>query len=40
MGGVVLDESATGATLFVEPPVALAMMSELRDLQREEAGRS
>lgn len=37
VGGVVLDESATGATLFVEPPLALQMMSELRELQREEA---
>lgn len=37
MGGVVVDESATGATLFVEPPLALEMMAELRDLQREEA---
>ncbi len=37
VGGVVLDESATGATLFVEPPVALELMGELRELQREEA---
>jgi len=37
VGGAVLDESATGATLFVEPPVALQMMSELRGLQREES---
>ncbi len=37
VGGAVLDESATGATLFVEPPVALQMMSELRELQREES---
>jgi len=37
VGGAVLDESATGATLFVEPPVALEMMAELRELQREEA---
>lgn len=36
VGGAVLDESATGATLFVEPPVALEMMGELRELQREE----
>ncbi len=36
VGGAVLDESATGATLFVEPPVALTMMSELRELRREE----
>ncbi|MBT8398803.1 MAG: hypothetical protein KJN92_17640, partial [Gemmatimonadetes bacterium] len=37
VGGVVMDESATGATLFVEPPVSLTMMGELRELQREEA---
>jgi DNA mismatch repair protein MutS2 len=36
VGGVVLDESATGATLFVEPPVALHLMNELRDLERQE----
>lgn len=36
VGGVVLDESATGATLFVEPPLALEIMAELRELQREE----
>ncbi len=36
VGGAVLDESATGATLFVEPPVALELMAELRELQREE----
>jgi DNA mismatch repair protein MutS2 len=36
VGGTVLDESATGATLFVEPPVASGLMSELRALQREE----
>jgi DNA mismatch repair protein MutS2 len=36
VGGSVLDESATGGTLFVEPPVASGLMSELRGLQREE----
>jgi len=36
VGGVVMDESATGATLFVEPPVALHLMNELRDLERQE----
>lgn len=36
VGGAVLDESATGATLFMEPPVAQEKMAELRDLQREE----
>lgn len=37
VGGVVLDESATGATLFVEPPVGLRLTGELRELEREEA---
>ncbi|TFH58391.1 MAG: endonuclease MutS2, partial [Gemmatimonadales bacterium] len=37
VGGAVLDESATGATLFIEPPIALELMGELRELQREEA---
>ena len=37
VGGVVMDESATGATLFVEPPVALHLMNELRELERQEA---
>lgn len=37
VGGAVLDESATGATLFMEPPLALEIMGELRELQREEA---
>lgn len=36
VGGVVHDESGTGATLFVEPPMAMASMNELRDLEREE----
>ena len=36
VGGVIHGESATGQTLFVEPPVALAMMAELRGLEREE----
>ncbi len=36
VGGVVHDESATGATVFVEPPLAMAHMNELRDLQRGE----
>jgi DNA mismatch repair protein MutS2 len=36
VGGAVLDESATGATLFVEPPVAAGLMNELRELEREE----
>jgi len=37
VGGIVHDESATGATLFVEPPVAVAMMNRLRELEAEEA---
>ncbi len=37
VGGIVHDESQTGATLFVEPPVALGLTNELRALEREEA---
>lgn len=37
VGGIVHDESHTGATLFVEPPMAIALMNELRGLEREEA---
>ena len=37
VGGIVHDESHTGATLFVEPPVALALTNELKGLEREEA---
>jgi DNA mismatch repair protein MutS2 len=37
VGGIVHDESATGATLFVEPPAAVAMMNRLRELEAEEA---
>ncbi len=37
VGGIVHDESASGATLFVEPPVAIDMMNRLRSLEREEA---
>jgi DNA mismatch repair protein MutS2 len=36
VGGIVHDESATGATLFVEPPVAVEMMNRLRELEAEE----
>jgi len=36
IGGIVHDESATGSTLFVEPPVAIRLMNELRALEREE----
>lgn len=37
VGGIVHDESHTGATLFVEPPVAMELMNQLRDLEREAA---
>ncbi|MEJ2206432.1 MAG: Smr/MutS family protein [Gemmatimonadota bacterium] len=37
VGGIVHDESHTGATLFVEPPLAIELMNRLRDLEREEA---
>ncbi|MSR37102.1 MAG: endonuclease MutS2, partial [Gemmatimonadetes bacterium] len=36
VGGIIHDESATGGTVFVEPPIAIALMNELRDLEREE----
>jgi DNA mismatch repair protein MutS2 len=37
VGGIVHDESQTGATLFIEPPVAIEATNRLRDLEREEA---
>jgi DNA mismatch repair protein MutS2 len=37
VGGIVHDESATGSTLFVEPPVAIEMMNQLRGLEAAEA---
>jgi DNA mismatch repair protein MutS2 len=37
VGGGVVDESATGATVFVEPPLAIELMNELGELKREEA---
>jgi len=37
VGGIVHDESDTGSTLFVEPPVGVERMNELRALQREES---
>ncbi|MBI4543727.1 MAG: endonuclease MutS2, partial [Gemmatimonadetes bacterium] len=37
MGGIVHDESATGNTLFIEPPVALELMNKLRELELAEA---
>ena len=36
VGGIIHDESATGGTVFVEPPIAIALMNELRDLERSE----
>ena len=36
VGGYVHDESASGATLFVEPPSAIELMNEIRSLEREE----
>ncbi len=33
VGGIVHDESATGATLFVEPPLALDLMNRVRELE-------
>ena len=37
LGGYVHDESATGATVYVEPPSAISMMNRIRELQRAEA---
>jgi DNA mismatch repair protein MutS2 len=37
VGGLVHDESASGNTLFVEPPVALELMNRLRELELAEA---
>ena len=36
VGGVIHGESATGATLFVEPPLALRLMNEMQELERDE----
>ena len=36
VGGIVHDESQTGGTLFVEPPMAIELTNELRGLEREE----
>ncbi len=33
VGGIVHDESATGGTLFVEPPLAIELMNRLRGLE-------
>ncbi len=37
VGGIVHGESGTGATLFIEPPVAIEMMNRLRELEAQEA---
>ncbi len=36
VGGIIHGESQTGATLFVEPPVAIEMMNRLRALEADE----
>ena len=36
VGGIVHDESQSGATLFVEPPMAMELMNQLRELERDE----
>ncbi len=36
VGGIVHDESATGTTLFVEPPVAIRLANEIRELEKAE----
>jgi DNA mismatch repair protein MutS2 len=37
VGGIVHGESQTGATLFIEPPIAIEMMNRLRELEGEES---
>jgi DNA mismatch repair protein MutS2 len=37
IGGIVHDESATGSTLFIEPPVAIELMNRLRELELAES---
>lgn len=37
VGGVVHGESGTGATLFIEPPLAIRLANDLQELEREEA---
>jgi DNA mismatch repair protein MutS2 len=37
VGGIVHGESATGSTLFIEPPLAIQSRNELHELEREES---
>jgi DNA mismatch repair protein MutS2 len=37
VAGLVHDESQTGATLYIEPQIAIEAMNQLRDLERDEA---
>jgi DNA mismatch repair protein MutS2 len=37
VGGIVHDESSTGQTLFIEPPIAIELMNQLRELEIAEA---
>ncbi|HUF12431.1 MAG TPA: endonuclease MutS2 [Longimicrobiales bacterium] len=37
VGGIVHDESGTGATLFIEPPIAIELMNRIRELELAEA---
>jgi DNA mismatch repair protein MutS2 len=37
VGGIVHDESASGATLFIEPPLALDLMNRVREMELAEA---
>ena len=37
VGGIIHDESQTGATVFVEPPAAIELMNQVRDLEGEQA---
>lgn len=36
VGGIVHDESSSGATLFIEPPLAIQLMNDLKELERAE----
>lgn len=37
IGGIVHDESGSGATLFIEPPLAIELMNRIRELELAEA---